>query len=121
MLIEYRLPHLERYARVRRHIEEGRLPLHLPDRIIAGHGSGAKCTACDQPVSADDIEYDVEDPRNEATRLNLHLECYLVWQIECVKRIRQQREENLCEQPAPSDQSTNESAGGNGRARMRRH
>lgn len=121
MLIEYRLPHLERHARVRRRIVERRLPLHLPDRIIAGHGSGSKCAACDQPVNADEIEYDVEDPRNDAARLNLHLECYLVWQIECVKRLREQREDDPSDQPAPSDQSTSETAGGNGRARMTRH
>jgi len=121
MLIEYQLPHLERHARIRRHIDEGLLPLHLPDRIIAGHGSGSKCTACDQPVNADEIEYDVEDPRNDAARLNLHLECYLVWQIECVRRLREQRDSELSDQPEPSDPSSQETAAGNGRARMTRH
>jgi len=121
MLIEYPLPDLERHARIRRRIDEGRLPVHLPDRINAGHGSGSTCTACDQPISTGDIEYDIEDPRNGIARLSLHLECYLLWQIECVKRIREQREEDPSDQPAASNGSTTEVPGENGRTRTTRH
>ena len=121
MPTEYPLRDLERYARVCRRIDEGRLPVHLPDRVIASHGSGSNCDACDQPINAGDIEYDVENPRNGSTRLRLHLECYLLWQIECVKRIREQREDDLCSQPAPLNGSSEKTPSETGRARLTRH
>jgi len=121
MHTEYQLRDLERHARIRRRIDEGRLPVHLPDRISAGHGSGSKCDACDQPVSAGEIEYNVEDPRNGTTRLSLHLECYLLWQIECVKRIREQREDDRSAQAAPLNGSSEEVSRGNGRSLTTRH
>ena len=69
-------------------ISEGRLPVTLPEHSeVAGHGSGSKCDACDQPITSHQVEYDVEDPEH-GTRLMLHFGCHLLWQIECVKRVQ---------------------------------
>jgi len=73
---------------IRRLIDEGRLPILLPDKISAGYGSWSKCDGCDQPVTPIQIEYDVEDSKESRVQLNLHLGCFVLWQVECVKRIR---------------------------------
>ena len=90
MPTEAQLRDAELRDRIRRWIDEGRLPVLLPDRICAGYGSGSKCPACEQPITTDQIEYDVESPRNGTPMLSLHLGCYVLWQIECVNRIRKE-------------------------------
>jgi len=80
--------------RIRRWIDDGRLPVLLPDRICAGYGSGSKCPACEQPITSSQIEYDVEYPRNGTPLLSLHLGCYVLWQIECVNRVRKERKDS---------------------------
>ena len=92
MLTEFRLPDFELHARIRQFIDEGWLPVFLPDRISARYGSGSKCHACNQPVAPSQVKYDVEDPGNGIGRLSLHLGCYVLWQIECVKRMRKQHQ-----------------------------
>ena len=91
MSVESQLRDLEPYVRICRCIDEGWLPILLAEKINAGYGSGSKCHACDQPVTSGQIEYEVEHPRVQA-RLSLHLECYVIWQIECVRRLRGPRE-----------------------------
>ena len=88
MPTEAQLRDVELRDRIRRWIDEARLPVLLPDRICAGYGSGSKCPACEQPITSAQIEYDVEYPRNGTPLLSLHLGCYVLWQIECVKRTR---------------------------------
>jgi len=80
---------------IRRLIDEGRLPLFLANKISAGYGSGSKCNGCDQPVTRTQIEYDLEDPGSGTAHLILHLGCYVLWQIECVKRIRARNQSSL--------------------------
>ena len=70
--------------RVRQRLEEGRLPLIIPEYILGGYGSGRVCIACDQPITSTQIEYEVEDDRN-GRRLSFHLGCHVVWQLECAK------------------------------------
>jgi hypothetical protein len=86
MPTEYQTRELQLQARIRRRIDEGRLPVHLADSISAGYGSGSKCHACDEPIAPSEIEYDLQDPRDGTARLSLHLGCYVIWQSECVKR-----------------------------------
>jgi len=73
-------------ARIRQLIDEGRLPVIIANRIHAGYGSGLECHACGRPILRDQIEYDVSEP----TPLRLHMGCHVLWQTECVERIRQQ-------------------------------
>ena len=94
MPTEAQLRDVELRDRIRRWIDDGRLPVLLPDRICAGYGSGSKCPACEQPITAKQIEYDVEYPRNGTPLLSLHLGCYVLWQIECVNRLRKDRKDS---------------------------
>ncbi|MBV9726633.1 MAG: hypothetical protein JO299_15845 [Gammaproteobacteria bacterium] len=81
------LPTTELRARVLERLEDGRLPVMLSTRIDAGYGAGERCVVCDQPISADKIEYDVTDFRT-SKRLHFHIACHLVWQRECTLRLR---------------------------------
>jgi hypothetical protein len=72
-------------ARIRQLTDIGRLPVLLPDTIYASYGSGMKCHACDQPITQNQIEYDIANPP-----LKLHLGCHTLWQMECSERTRQQ-------------------------------
>jgi hypothetical protein len=95
MRTESRIRDFTLHVHIRRLIDEGRLPLLLPDKISAGYGSGSICDGCDQPVSSAQIEYDVEDSGDSGAHLNLHMECYVLWQSECVKRMRERNQQSL--------------------------
>jgi hypothetical protein len=84
---EAQLRDVELRDRIRSWIDEGRLPVLLPDRISAGYGSGSKCPACEQPITSGQIEYDVEYPSNGTPSLSLQ-------QIECVNRTRKERKDS---------------------------
>lgn len=56
------------------------VPYRKPRRTWAGHGNGAPCDLCGEPIESDQIEYEVEfsdDGRIPA--LNLHIACFEVW------------------------------------------
>jgi hypothetical protein len=74
-------------ARIRRRIDEGRLPVTVPKKINAGYGTGSRCDACDQPITRSQVEYDIDEVPSGAP-LHLHLGCHVLWQIECVERLR---------------------------------
>lgn len=79
-------------SHVRERIEDGRLPVMLPKAIFAGYGSGKPCLACDRPITHTQIEYEVDHDENGSLhRLRMHLGCYVIWQIECQKRVAQER------------------------------
>ena len=69
---------------VRQHIEHGRLPCYVPNRIEAGYGSRHDCIACGQLISDAQVEYEVQDHR-DGSRLRFHFGCYVVWQLECTR------------------------------------
>ncbi len=59
--------------RVRKLIEEGRLPVMLPKAIFASYGEGNLCHACDQPITPAQIEYGVDhDINGSPFSLRLH-------------------------------------------------
>jgi len=66
-------------------IEDGRLPVMMPAQIAAGYGSGRVCVACDLPIASTRVQYEVEE-RSDGRRLNLHMGCHVVWQLECAHR-----------------------------------
>ena len=74
--------------RIRERIDDGLLPLIVPTEITAGYGHGELCSACDEPVSDTQIEYDV---MHAGRTLSLHLGCHVIWQIECQARIKPRR------------------------------
>ena len=102
MPTEAQLRDAELRDRIRRWIDEGRLPVLLPGRICAGYGSGSKCPACEQPITSNQIEYDVDYPSNGTPSLSLHLGCYVLWQIECMNRIRKDRTDARSGQTSPA-------------------
>jgi hypothetical protein len=119
MLSQYQLRDFELRVRIRRCIDEEWLPVFLPDSITAGYGSGSKCYACDQPIVSSEIKYDVQEPRN-AARLRFHLGCYVLWQSECVKRMRAEHQDSVLVSLFAYTGSSKEDPGGNGRARKTR-
>jgi len=92
---ESHLRDAELHARIRRLLDEGRLPLVLPNKISVGYGSGSKCHGCDRPVAIAQVEYTVEDHGDGTLQLKLHLGCYVLWQVECVKRINKRQRGSL--------------------------
>lgn len=102
---ESQLLDFELCARICRRIDEGRLPVIFPDTINAGRGSRSKCHACDQPIDRSEIQYQVKAPGT--VLLRLHLGCYVLWQIECVRRMRELHQDNPTDQRArPKDASS---------------
>ena len=85
MPTESQLRDNELRLRILQRIEDGRLPVMLPRHIAAGYGAGNVCAACDQPVTATQVEYEVQagDPL-----LRFHLGCYVLWQIECQRKLQ---------------------------------
>jgi hypothetical protein len=74
-------------AAIRQRIDAGRLPVMIPKRISAGYGTESLCDACEQPITRKQVEYDIDDVPYGAP-LSLHLGCHVLWQIECVERMR---------------------------------
>jgi hypothetical protein len=72
--------------RVRRLIEDGRLPADLDSQIDASYGEGGVCSLCDQPIARTQVEYDCSDART-AKNLSFHFPCYAIWQRECKLRV----------------------------------
>lgn len=55
-------------------------PYQQPLRTWAGHGSGATCNGCGDPIRAHEIEYEIELPLSSSVpTLHFHLGCYRSW------------------------------------------
>lgn len=72
--------------RVRRRIEEGRLPDLPVTDLYAGFGRNHLCSACGNAITPHQVEYELPDPRNESNPIVLHLHCHRLWQVECGER-----------------------------------
>ena len=77
-------------ALISRRIDDGLLPVILSKTISVGFGSGARCLACDRPVDSDQVEYQAFGPRY-GRALRLHWGCHILWQLECIDRMYNQR------------------------------
>ena len=77
-------------ALIRRRIDDGLLPQVLSKTISVGLGSGSNCLACDQTIECEQVEYQVFGPRY-GKALRLHWGCHILWQLECIDRMRRQR------------------------------
>ncbi len=47
-------------------------------RTWAGHGTGATCNGCGNPVQTHEIEYEIES-MDGAPTLHFHFNCYRTW------------------------------------------
>jgi len=88
--VENQMPNeaaLRRLARLV--LESGKLPRRDPTRTWGGPGVGALCTICAQPITPEEIEYEVQFAHVGATpeldRFHLHLRCFAVWELERTK------------------------------------
>ena len=74
---------------VRLVLESGKLPRRDPDQTWGGPGVGALCTICAQPITPEEIEYEVQFAHDGATprldKFHLHLRCFAVWELERTK------------------------------------
>lgn len=63
------------------------LPGMVPKSIWAGQGTGKPCSLCDRPVAQTEMEYELNDPRNDAARttIRFHLRCHALWQLEVAR------------------------------------
>jgi hypothetical protein len=100
-------------AFIARSIDEGRLPLIVTKTIGVGFGSGAECVACGQMITREQIEYHAFGPNYRAA-LRLHWGCHVLWQLECVERMRrQQGRDQKDPQGQPKDELEGEGPFGN--------
>ena len=66
-------------AVIRAKIATGLLPGEAPSRMWAGPGSNNTCDACDQPITADQQEYECQPPGSRTIRV--HWECLEAWRV----------------------------------------
>lgn len=74
---------------VRDKLDTGSLPAIEPDKTWAGYGHGDPCSACDQPILAAQIEYEL-DYRGRPT-LRMHAGCHGIWSATRHRRPGPQR------------------------------
>jgi hypothetical protein len=67
-------------------LESGKLPQRVPDRTWGGPGIGAPCALCDEPITPDQTECEVQFAHAGVTPgldgYHLHLRCFAVWELE---------------------------------------
>lgn len=74
--------------KARKAIWSGKLPARRPDRATwRGTGSGATCGVCDEPVTPNQLEMEIEVQRREPMPglegYSLHTKCFQAWEFEC--------------------------------------
>ena len=64
----------------------GKLPARRPDRTWGGPGVGALCAVCNEPVTKDELEFEIQfaidgvEPGLD--KFHVHLRCFAAWEIE---------------------------------------
>jgi len=68
----------DRSALIRAKLASGELPNAKPEKVWGGKGTGQRCSGCGRPITAADVEYEVDLP---AARLamRLHQPCLEAW------------------------------------------
>jgi len=73
-------------AKAREVIRAGRLPNRRPDRTWGGPGVGAPCRICGEPVTKNQLEFEVQfafdgvEPGLD--KFHLHVRCFAAWEFE---------------------------------------
>jgi hypothetical protein len=73
-------------ARVRAKLASGALPRGAPHKISTGLGKGLACSGCERPITAAELEDQVEMPGGGMLRL--HRNCLGVWQASLARAPR---------------------------------
>ena len=69
---------------IRDKLTADKLPLDAPERIWVGNGTGLTCSACDQPVTDAEREYEFDSPTHGTVRF--HQRCLDLWHQERAQR-----------------------------------
>jgi hypothetical protein len=73
-------------------LETGSLPPDTGQRIFGSRGDGTRCACCDQPITASEVQYDMDSSSEDGEvplTVSMHLTCYEVWVQESgIRRIR---------------------------------
>jgi hypothetical protein len=86
--------------RVQRRINGGRLPVTLISQIEGSYETGRVCCVCDQPITRENVEYNVVKlPRTTCQSLSFHAPCYVIWQRECAHRVANAKRTKLRDGP----------------------
>src|SRR4029450_8842255 len=70
---------IDLFARVRARILDGTLWPLSHGEVLGSCGTGEPCAVCDQPITADEVEYEVTGP---VLVVRAHLACYHAWMGE---------------------------------------
>ena len=62
-------------------IAKGQLPRHVPERSWGSKGTGRLCALCDQPVTPDEMEIEVESwiDDEDLQTFQFHVGCHSTW------------------------------------------
>src|SRR5687767_10917117 len=67
-------------------IQSGKLPARRPDRTWGGPGVGADCTVCGRPVTASEMEFEIQFARDGDNpgldKFHVHIRCFAAWEFE---------------------------------------
>jgi hypothetical protein len=67
-------------------VRTGKLPARKPDRTWGGPGIGAECAVCEQPVTHDEMEFEIQFVRDGDNpgldKFHVHIRCFAAWEFE---------------------------------------
>ena len=73
-------------AKAREVIRTGKLPNRRPDRTWGGPGVGAPCRVCGEPVTKDQLEFEVQFAFDGSEpgldKFHIHARCFAAWEFE---------------------------------------
>jgi hypothetical protein len=77
-------------AKARERLQSGELPRHYGTRHLEGHGCGAPCAVCGEPITRGQLELEIEFSQNGAglpgaVTYHCHIRCFAAWQFERTK------------------------------------
>src|SRR5207245_11257145 len=75
-----------RGAKAREVMPGGKLPSRPPDITGGGPGVGAPGPVCDEPITKDRLEFEVEFDRDGSNpgldKFHIHVRCFAAWELE---------------------------------------
>ena len=72
--------------KARNAVRSGKIPARRPDRTWGGAGIGAECVICEQPVTPQQMEFEIQFQRDGDNpgldRFHVHIRCFAAWEFE---------------------------------------
>ena len=76
--------------KARQALYSGRVSARPPVHTWGGHGVGALCSVCTLPITADQLEFEIESSRGDALGLDafrVHIRWFAAWEFERTKTL----------------------------------